>query len=278
MRVINTIDNILDCFIDEQFKLVAWEAYIEENSLDVKEKCKEDVKEYDFDKDIIPVLNNVIQNKEKLETLNHSFTLAIDVLRNNLIKLFDSEAEIDIILYLGLCNGAGWATTIRNRNTILLGIEKIIELDWQDEVSMQALIFHEIGHIWHDVHGNLYPKGALPRDKSLVQLYQEGVAMRCEQFLCQNDYFYHQDKNGWLHWCDSNLLTLKEEYKNRIYSNRSTQDFFGDWCDYQGYSDVGYYLGCKFIKFLENDYTLLEIIKFDITELKNAFASFSCKQ
>ncbi|MFI3283761.1 MAG: hypothetical protein R3Y57_01625 [Erysipelotrichaceae bacterium] len=274
MRIINTIESISDCFVDGQFKMSAWDKYVEENHLNIKEICKEDIKNYNFDNDVLPVLNNVIKSKEKLTVLHNSFSACVDVLSNELSQLFAEEIDLDIILYLGLCNGAGWATTIDDRNVILLGIEKIIELDWQDEVMMKSLIFHEIGHIWHNVCGNLNLQGSTQDDQSLVQLYQEGVAMRCEQLLIKNENFYHQDKNDWLTWCNSNFSSIKQEYQRRIQNSESTQDFFGDWCNYKGYSDVGYYLGCRFIKFSENHYTLSEIINLNIVEVKKLFDLF----
>ena len=80
----------------------------------------------------------------------------------------------------GLCNGAGWATSLDGRDAVLLGIEKIIELNWQDESAMQALIFHEIGHIWHKTYGNLYPEARSEGEKITGSaLYQEGLAMVC---------------------------------------------------------------------------------------------------
>ena len=127
----------------------------------------------------------------------------------------------------GLCNGAGWATSLDGRDAVLLGIEKIIELNWQDESAMQALIFHEIGHIWHKTYGNLYPEARSEGEKSLAQLYQEGLAMVCEHILCQDDRYYHQNQNGWLDWCKENEAEIKREYLRRVDKNISTQDFFG---------------------------------------------------
>lgn len=103
-----------------------------------------------------------------------------------------------IVLYLGLCNGAGWATTLDARDAVLLGMEKNIELNWCDEASMQALMFHEIGHIWPKTvrHSDIHTKSQ--REKSIVQLYQEGVATVFEQTLCDDESYYHQDNGDWL--------------------------------------------------------------------------------
>ena len=188
---------------------------------------------------------------------------------------FENGVETDIILYLGLCNGAGWATSLDGRDAVLLGIEKIIELNWQDESAMQALIFHEIGHIWHKTYGNLYPEARSEGENSLAQLYQEGLAMVCEHILCQDDRYYHQNQNGWLDWCKENEAEIKREYLRRVDKNISTQDFFGDWCSYKNHSDVGYYLGCEFVKYLQRQYSLVDIASLNVNQLYNHFKEFA---
>ncbi len=275
MKIINTYESILKYFPSGKFDISTWKSYISEVSLNLLEKCEQDSAEYDLDKDVIPVINNALNQKDKMQIVNSSFTTISDVLPDNMHNLFDSDIELDIILYLGLCNGAGWATTLNNKNTILLGIEKIIELNWYDIDSMQGLIFHEIGHIWHKTYGNFYYNAASIKEKSIRQLYQEGIAMVCEQILCNDNNYFHQNKNGWLDWCQKNEISIKKEYLNRLNNKVSTQDFFGDWCDYQGHSDVGYYLGCIFIKYLQQKYSLIEIANLSCNTILNEFEIFA---
>ena len=45
-------------------------------------------------------------------------------------------------------------TNINGRDVILLGVEKILELNWFDEVSMCGLIYHELGHVYHTQYGD----------------------------------------------------------------------------------------------------------------------------
>ncbi len=274
MRIINTFDKIRDCFVNNVFDTDAWRRYTKGFSNELSEKCAQDSEIYDFENDVLPVLNNVLTNKKAAREASASFDAVADKLENGINRLFPDGTDTDIILYLGLCNGAGWATTLDGRNTVLLGIEKIIELNWQNETDMQALIFHEIGHIWHKTHGNLYPETRSKGENSLVQLYQEGIATVCEQILCQDDNRYRQNKNGWLAWCISNKAEIKREYLNRIDKNISTQDFFGDWCNYKNHSDVGYYLGCEFIKYLRRQYSLVDIANMDIDRLYREYKSF----
>lgn len=275
MRIINTFDKIPTCFTNNIFDLDSWRKYTKEISCELSGKCEQDSKEYDFDKNVFPVINNVLLNKEAALLTNASFINVTNQLNSNIERLFENDIEVDVILYLGLCNGAGWATTLDGRNAILLGIEKIIELNWQNETDMQALIFHEVGHIWHKTYGNLYPKTQSKGENSLVQLYQEGIAMVCEQILCQDDNYYRQNQNGWLAWCISNKDEIKQEYLNRIDKNISTQDFFGDWCNYKNHSDVGYYLGCEFIKYLQQQYSFVDITNLNVNQLYRHFKTFA---
>ncbi len=272
MNIINTCETIKSTFSD-RFSIDLWRKYAEEISKELPSKCENDAKSYDFNKDILPVLENAL-NEEKFDFVSKNFQIVIDTLNVNLTKLFDTEPDINIILYLGLCNGAGWATTLDGKNTVLLGLEKIIELNWGDETNMRALILHEIGHLWHKLNGNLNLPDFTKRRKAIQQLYQEGVAMVCEQILCDAE-FYHQDKDGWLSWCYKNENEIKREYLRRLDKKESVQDFFGDWCSYDGHSDVGYFLGCRFVRYLMKSYSLKEIANMKYQALNKSFTEFA---
>lgn len=224
MKIINTCEKI-KVFFQEGFDKELWRKYTSEISEELTLKCENDAKKYDFNKDILPVIENALY-KEKLDALSENFNVVVKMLNANLSELFDNEPDISIILYLGLCNGAGWATTLEGKNTVLLGVEKIIELSWHDEENIRALIFHEIGHLWHKLNGNLRILEFTKRRKSIAQLYCEGVAMVCEHILCGDNDFYHQDKDGWLDWCYKNENEIKREYLRRLDEKESVQDFF----------------------------------------------------
>lgn len=271
MKIINTCEQVKLVF-ENGFDLENWRKYAAEISKELPSKCEKDAQSYNFEKDIMPVISSAL-NEEKIDLVDRNFKKVIGKLNKNLENLFKTEPDINIILYLGLCNAAGWATTVDGKDTVLLGIEKIIELDWGDETNMQALILHEIGHLWHKLNGNLYLPDFTVRRKSIQQLYQEGVAMVCEQILCDSE-FYHQDKDGWLDWCYENENDIKREYLRRLDKKESVQDFFGDWCSYNGHSDVGYFLGCRFVRYLMGSRSLNEIAKMKYTALNKAFSEF----
>lgn len=275
MNIIDTYNDIVMYFQNKTFDLLTWRCYASNISPVLSEKVENDANAYDLNEQVIPVINTALQSIEKLEETHNSFISVTNRLDEKFTELFGFELDADIILYLGLCNGAGWATNLNGRKVVLLGIEKIIELNWCDEDSMLTLIYHELGHIWHSIAGNLYYTTDKKNEKSLWQLYQEGVAMYCEQLLCNNFNHYHQDKNGWLDWCLENEVSIKTEYLRRMNNFESTQDFFGDWCSYMGYTDVGYFLGCEFIKTLAIKYSLKEIANLDIKVIASEFENFT---
>lgn len=273
MNVINTCDKIKTTFMNG-FNIELWRNYAGEISEELPSKCENDAKSYDFNKDVLPVIEFAL-NEEKIDLVSKNFQIVADKLNENLSKLFKEEPDIDIILYLGLCNGAGWATTLGGKNTVLLGVEKIVELNWCDEKNLSGLILHEIGHLWHKLNGNFNLHDFTKRRKAIEQLYCEGIAMVCEQTLCGDDEFYHQDKEGWLDWCNEYESEIKKEYLRRLDNKESVQDFFGDWSSYNGHSDVGYFLGCRFIRHLMKRYSLKDIANMKYKTLNKSFTEFA---
>ena len=269
MRIIDSLKDILLCYENGVFSLSRWRSYMQNVYPSAIQLIEEDSACYDFQKDILPVLNAVPNNPAMLNQLQHSFQSVIYQLEDAIRQHFHTTIEADIILYLGLCNGAGWAATINGQYLVLLGIEKILELNWADEDSMIALLYHELGHLWHHQERKLPWGGETPQEKALWQLYSEGVAMFFEQQLCQTEHYFHQDQNGWLEWCTQNRSRLFAEYSRRVEQNESIQLFFGDWCSFEGHSDVGYYLGAELIQKALKQYSVNKIPDLSLTEIKH---------
>lgn len=275
MKILNTCPKIQFYFQDQEFHLELWRQYAAEISPTLARKCEEDIRSYCFETEVLPVVRRALSRFDQILQISDVFDLIMHEFTSRLPCLFEEDPQISIILYLGLCNGAGWATVLDGQNSVLLGIEKIIELNWCSADEMRGLIFHEIGHLWHKTVGNMTPDGSGPRWKALVQLYQEGVAMVCEQILLADNQAYHQNKGDWLSWCICHEDSLKQEYLARLEKGNSTQDFFGDWNQYQGHSDVGYYLGCQFVKYLQRKFSFQELANLPYTTLDSEFISFA---
>jgi len=207
--------------------------------------------------------------------LHSSFCKVTDRLNERIVACFGKELDVDIALYVGLCNGAGWVTNINGRDTVLLGIEKILELNWQDEDSMYGLIYHELGHVYHKQYGKFHQDSGDNKQKFVWQLFTEGIAMYFEQVLVNDFNYYHQNRNGWKEWCDNHFQQIVADFNGDLPTmTRSNQKYFGDWVNYCGRGDVGYYLGTRFVQHLCKRYDLEQLIHMKIEDVYKKYTEF----
>lgn len=256
--------------LNSNFLLETWKDYADSVSPSLYQKCFDDTSEYNFEKDIVPVLNDALHlHFDRVTAAHKSFLNITNALPNRVSKMFDMDLDIKIIFYLGLCNGAGWATVMDGEQAILLGVEKIAELGWHEPDTMGDLICHEAAHLIHfAIRGDM----AKP-DKAVWQLYTEGFATRYSQRLYKEG-FYHQNQDGWLDFCAKNIAAIKAKYLTRLKNSKSTGDFFGDWNSVMGKSNLGYYLGCEFIRYLETSLNPSEIACLPWEEIATKLHSF----
>ena len=266
LTIIDTYPEILSLIkqMDGTFHKTVWEQYLGDISTELFCKVTKDSSGYDYDSEVLPVMNLLIGHSEKIEEAHDSFLSATNGLEEIIKAKTGAVLNAQLVFYIGLCNGAGWATTLNGNPAVLLGVEKIVELNWYNKKTMTALIYHELGNLWHDSIGVLRRETTSMRDKYVWQMLQEGMAMYFEQLLADDFGHYHQDKNGWLDWCFSNKDELDVEFLRRLQSNGSAQEFFGDWQKYNGHSDVGYFIGCEFVKWLLQKYTINEVANFEL--------------
>lgn len=281
MKIIDTYPAILEAFEGFAFCFEKWKSYIDSKLPDAYSFIVSDTKEcleaggVSWEKDYLPVLNAVVVNAELREKAHDSFYSITENLEHIIYDKFHKTLDVDIILYLGLCNGAGWATEYRGRKAVFLGIEKIMELNWCGIDDIYGLIYHELGHVYQGQYGTLKRTFDNHADTFLWQLFTEGIAMYFEQTLIGDPGYYHQDKNGWKQWCDDHLEEIKADFNRDLKTiSYANQRYFGDWVEYNGRSDVGYYLGCQFIHDILSMYDFDEIIGFDIDMVKQLFKQF----
>lgn len=281
MNIINTYPALLAAYEGEVFRFQKWKAYIDSALLGVSslvisdvQKCLETGK-VSWDRDYLPVLNAVASNFELREKAHDSFCSVTKDMEQTIYDKFGKDLDVDIIFYLGLCNGAGWMTEHLGRKTVLLGIEKIMELNWCGIDDMYGLIYHELGHVYQGQYGILKRKFDNDADSFLWQLFTEGIAMYFEQTLVENPDYYHQNKDGWKKWCDDHLEEIKADFNHDLKTMKAaSQRYFGDWVDYKEHIDVGYYLGCEFVRYILSMYKFDEIICFDIDIVIQLFKQF----
>ncbi len=90
----------------------------------------------------------------------------------------------------------------------------------------------------------------------------------------QYENYYHLGE-AWLAWCNDHIDEIKAEYLRRIQSQESTRDFFGDLNTVMGHSDIGYYLGAQFIRYMLSRYTLTEVAVFQDERLINEYEEYA---
>ena len=281
VQIIDTFSQIGEVFCNGRFDLKRWREYINTIYRNTSDIFEDDLQEYidsgsyTYEDDILPLLNRV-QGHPFLETLHTSFVRVTNGLNQRIIDCFAHELEIDIVLYLGLCNAAGWVTDINGRDVILLGIEKILELSWYDEDSMYGLIYHELGHIYHKQYGAFEQEGRNQSQNFIWQLFTEGIAMYFELLLMNDLSYYHQNKDGWKNWCDAHFQQILMDFQADLPAmTRFNQRYFGDWVDYCGRADVGYYLGARFVQDLCSRYDFEQLIRLEIEEVTREFFRFA---
>lgn len=284
VRIIDTYSQINALFENGTFHIEKWEKYInsiyEHSAHIIKDDLKEyfDSGNYTFEKDFLPVINAVYENPA-LDSLHDSFTAVTDQLNARILECFGSELNIEIVLYLGLGNAAGWVTNINGKDTVLLGVEKIVELNWQGVDAMRGLIYHELGHVYQKQHGVLKRHSDDKKRNYVWQLFTEGIAMYFEQVLVNDLTYYHQNTNGWRGWCDDNFGQILADFNRDLPTmNRTNQRYFGDWANYCGHGDVGYYLGARFVHYLAGKYGFGQLINLDIDTVYDLYMNFVTEQ
>ena len=282
LKIINTMDKIYDIYSNESFDINKWKDYINNINPKIKKLCIQDMNEalntgqVNYQMDFLPILNDVIKNKEKLLILQNNFNTVTYNLNEKIINKFGKPLSVEIVLYLGLCNGAGWVEKIDNKVYCLLGIEKILELNWYDINSLYGLIYHELGHVYQNQYGVLERNFNDNKKQFLWQLFTEGIAMYFEQTLIGDYEYYHQDKNGWKDWCDNNINQIINDFKTDLNSMTfDNQRYFGDWVYYHNHSDVGYYLGTKFVQYICEKNSFDDILSFEIETIERLFQGFN---
>lgn len=281
MEIINTADGFAACYTDGQFDLAKWSEYIDARVPGARELCLRDAQEtmdagYSWEAYFLPVLNAVPAEPEKLERALRSFREVTEGLDGRIIAAFGKSVDVDVILYLGLCCGAGWVTELGGKTAVLLGIEKILELGWYDIDSMTGLIVHELGHVYQAQYGRLACEtDALP-DRFLWQLFTEGAAMVFEQELLGDRDYFHQDRGGWKRWCDENAAAICRAFRRELGTmTPETQRYFGDWVRFEGRPDTGYYLGARFVRDMLRQDSFDRVINYDLDEVRKRFDTFA---
>lgn len=129
LRCVDTFSEIPALFPRGVFELAAWRAYAQARFGSGASLFEDDMNDclltgnYTYERDFLPVLQ-AVWNHPRLEEMHQSFLAAAKGLSERLVQRFGGGLDVDLFLYVGLCNGAGWAATLNGRDAVLLGMEK----------------------------------------------------------------------------------------------------------------------------------------------------------
>ena len=118
------------------FQKPVWERYLGDVSSELFLKVTKDSGGYNYENEILPVMSLLVGHPEKIVKTHESFLSAINGLEDKIIAKTGSTLRAQLVFYIGLCNGAGWATTLDGSPAVLLGVEKIVELNWYNKKTM----------------------------------------------------------------------------------------------------------------------------------------------
>lgn len=170
-------------------------------------------------------------------------------------------------MYFGNGIGAGWYTSYNDKPSILLGFENILILNWDSKQQLESLIFHEIGHIVHDYYRNNAIKSNY--NNIYYKLYREGFAHYICSQIQNHDNFseFMGNEKEFKDWFNNQYKVICSDFLNNIENKDFNKKVFGSWDNYNGYKQVGYYLGFKIFQELVKTYTIQEISNFSKEEI-----------
>lgn len=243
----------------------SWIEYIKQYP-ELFEKIRWDYERYKMDwREFLGVLSK--RSVDELKLAHRALLNALPKVERKIREYFEVK-DYNIVIYVGLENGAGWVTEFMRKPSILFGLEAIAELNWYDK--LEGLIAHEFGHLVHWLlRGENIEK---LEDEQMFWLYTEGFAQRVEDLIIGRP--WHFEEEGWFEWCEENEALLKQEFLRRIKEKEPLNPFFGSWYVLFGKQFLGYYLGYKFIRWLEREYSLEEIAKLEKEKIKSKILEF----
>ena len=248
--------------VSEEIK--TWENYYKTNYPELFEKIVQDYTESglnweDIARDKIFPIN--VDRIRVMEQACVNLRKVIKDLYNDPEVLKFHLPRMTFVIYLGLGNGAGWATDYVSRPAILLGLENIVDIGWEGEIALKGLILHEMGHI---IHYELRRERKINNGNgSLWTLYEEGFAQYFESLSISSE-SWHQamEQPRWVEWCEDHLSYLAKLFLSEVEAGGETKRFFGSWFDVDGWKETGYYLGERVVNLLElpfNDLACLSL-------------------
>ncbi len=255
-------------------KINVWQDFHQKNYPELLGKCTNYYEEDGYNWMKVARESVFPRRKEDYPYMEKAHENLLKVLENiskRVQEVFNIDLDINVVIYAGLCNAAGWVDEYEGKRTVLFGIDKMAELRWHDLEKIDCLVCHELCHVIHFfIRGEVIPEEASINkyNYGIWDLYEEGFAQYFEEKISR----YHKDSRGenWSYECEKNEKKLKKLYLEALEdSEKGTRDFFGDWYKVLGISDTGYYMGAKFIEGLNDRYDVKTIAVMDPVSIEN---------
>ena len=179
------------------------------------------------------------------------------VVKNRVIEKieshYDKYPEIYLVPCIGLFTHGGWTERIDDKQYILLAMERITE-----DMNMDIFLTHEIAHCLSEENWNTVLDG----------FYREGYATYVSLVLSpgHNDetYLYMDEElyMSCLNWIDKNRGRIYEESSKKLEVLNEYHKFYFTTGYNKEYPNIGYVIGCEYLKYLNKKYTLNELRTF----------------
>ncbi|WP_073071476.1 hypothetical protein [Thermosipho atlanticus] len=283
MKIIDTFQefrkvfcNKLDLSVNEKVEL--WDKKYISKYPELERKIKEDYELNGYNWQEIAkkhVFNNIEKNYKKMIQAYQNIVQIINKTSKKIFEVFNLNLELNVVLYCGLGNSAGWVDKYEGKRAILFGIEKIAELKWHTLEKLEPLVAHELCHV---IHFELRGEDDLPKkikktkyNLGVWRIYEEGFAQFYQNKLLGKNI----DSRGkkWIEQCNEKRRALKKLYREALEVG-DTKNFFGDWFEVLGISDAGYFLGAELIKKLDQKYCFEDLARLNFEIIKKEVLAY----
>lgn len=214
---------------------------------------------------------HLAERMDRMWTASRSIRAVHQDIHGRAVQSLGYTDALVIVSYVGIGNGAGWATQWEGRPAVLLGLEKIAELNWHNEPEVRKVLAHEIGHLFMmSIRGDIEKLGEDP----LLCLYEEGFAQHCEHVMLGKETWGCASQSGWLEWCLSQEDYLARRYVREMHDREAWRRFYGDWFEIDGWRQTGYFLGCKLVQRLAGTHELRALAAMGEDQIKAAVLDY----
>ena len=73
-------------------------------------------------------------------------------------------------------------------------------------------------------------------------------------------------------WCSEHLPYIRRSFDEDLRTmTPENQRYFGDWVSFDGYGDVGYYLGTDLVRYLLKEESFDDVINYDLDKIRAGY-------